>query len=59
MLEEGQESAGPAMVWDEGTYISEREIGNEVLEAVTERAEAEALMQAWAGCRNAGRGGFP
>lgn len=33
------------MVWDEGTYVPEREIGKGVLEAVTERAEAEALMQ--------------
>lgn len=40
-----QEGAGPVMVWDEGTYIPEREISKGVLEAVTERAEAEALMQ--------------
>lgn len=45
VLEEGQEGAGPVMVWDEGTYIPEREIGKGVLEAVHERAEAEAVMQ--------------
>ena len=45
VLEEGQEGAGPVMVWDEGTYVPEREIGKGVLEAVHERAEAEALMQ--------------
>ena len=45
VLEEGQEGAGPVMVWDEGTYIPEREIAKGVLEAVHERAEAEVVMQ--------------
>lgn len=45
VLEEGQEGAGPVMVWDEGTYIPEREIGKGVLEAVNERTEAEVVMQ--------------
>ena len=45
VLEECLEGAGPVMVWDEGTYTPQREIGKGVLEEVTERAEAEALMQ--------------
>jgi bifunctional non-homologous end joining protein LigD len=45
VLEEGQEGAGPVMVWDEGTYSPQREIGKGVLEEVNDRAEAEALMQ--------------
>ena len=53
VLEEGQEGAGPVMVWDEGTYTPEREIGKGVLEAVTERAEAEVVMRASPGSRPA------
>ena len=45
VLEEGQEGAGPVMVWDEGTYMPQREMSKGVLEAVTERAEAEVVMQ--------------
>lgn len=45
VLDEGQEGAGPVMAWDEGTYTPQREIGKGVLEEVTERAEAEVVMQ--------------
>src|SRR5579862_3059135 len=45
VLEEGQYGAGAVMVWDEGTYTPEREQVKGVLEEVTERAEAEAVMR--------------
>ena len=53
VLEEGQEGAGPVMVWDEGTSTPQREMGKGVLVEVSERAEAEALMRASAGSRPA------
>lgn len=45
VLSEGQEGAGPVMIWDEGTYTPERERGKGVREEITERTEAEAAMR--------------
>jgi bifunctional non-homologous end joining protein LigD len=45
VLPAGQEGAGPVMIWDEGTYVPERERDNGVWQEVTERTEAEAVMR--------------
>jgi DNA ligase D-like protein (predicted 3'-phosphoesterase) len=45
VLNEGQYGAGPVMVWDEGSYVLEREKAKGVREEVTERTRAEAEMQ--------------
>jgi bifunctional non-homologous end joining protein LigD len=45
VLGEDQYGAGPVMVWDEGTYIPEREVSKGILQEITERNEAEAAMR--------------
>ncbi len=45
VLPEGQEGAGPVMIWDEGTYTPQRERGNGVWQEIIDRTEAEAVMR--------------
>ena len=45
VIGEDQYGAGPVMIWDEGTYIPEREISKGIWQEVTNRNEAEAAMR--------------
>ena len=45
VLPQGQEGAGPVMIWDEGTYTPERERDKGEREEITDRTEAEAVMR--------------
>src|SRR5947209_13667642 len=45
VIGEDQYGAGPVMVWDEGTYIPEKEVRKGVLQEIRERSEAEEAMR--------------
>ncbi len=45
MLSEEEYGAGPVMVWDEGTYSPEIEVGKGVRKEITNREEAEEAMR--------------
>src|SRR6266568_5187545 len=45
MLPQGQEGAGPVMIWDEDTYTPQRERDHGIREEMTERTEADAVMR--------------
>jgi len=45
VLGEDQYGAGPVMVWDEGTYIPEREVSKGIRHEIVDRSEAEAAMR--------------
>lgn len=45
ILEEGQEGAGPVMVWDEGVYLPTQEKGKGIWEEISDRAAAKTVMQ--------------
>ncbi len=45
MLSEEAYGAGPVMIWDEGTYTPEIEIGKGAWKDITDRQEAQAVMR--------------
>lgn len=45
VIGEDQYGAGAVMIWDEGTYIPEREVRKGVWQEIRDRSEAEAAMR--------------